>query len=352
MVLPNVELPAIGHPPAGVVRLRSRMVKLVARRLGWSIPVLLLASILMFVFVRATTDPLAQIRQQVSGGEGGADAGRALVQEQHELGLDRPLASQYATWLDRFVRGDWGESIVSRGSVGAAIRSGLWNTTQLAVWAILFALVMAVVVGVMSAARQYSALDHTLTGLSFVGLSMPSFWFALMAIEWLVYMPKHLFHLQHPLLYSVGLHSATGGGAVDYLRHLVLPVLTLSLPLAAVWSRYLRSSMLDVLSAPFVRTARAKGVSRTTVLMRHALRNALIPFTTVSALAIGSLFGGVIITETIFAWPGMGELFYNALLAGDTNVLLPWLMVAASFVLALNLVADLLYGVLDPRVRL
>jgi peptide/nickel transport system permease protein len=327
------------------------MVKLVARRVGWSIPVLLLASVLMFVFVRATTDPLAQIRQQVSGGEG-ADAGRALDREEHELGLDRPLVSQYGTWLGQFVRGDWGESIVSRRSVGAAIRPALWNTTQLAVWAILFALVVAVVIGVTSAAHQYSALDHTLTGLSFVGLSMPSFWFALMAIEWLVYMPKHLLHLQQPLLYSVGLHSATGAGALDYVRHLVLPVFTLSLPLVAVWSRYLRSSMLDVLSAPFIRTARAKGVSRSTVLVRHALRNALIPFTTVSALAIGTLFGGVIITETIFAWPGMGQLLYGSLLAGDTNVLLPWLMVAATFVLSLNLVADLLYGVLDPRVRL
>ncbi len=328
------------------------MRKLAIRRLGWSIPVLLLASMLLFVFVRATTDPLTTVRQQVSTNQDGADAGRVLAQEKHRLGLDRPLARQYGSWLGGFVRGDWGESIVSRHSVGADIRQRLWNTTQLAVWAIVFALVMAVVVGVISAARQYSVLDHTLTGLSFVGLSMPSFWFALMAIEWLVFMPKHLLHLQHPILYSVGLHSATGAGPLDYLRHLALPVLTLSLPLVAVWSRYLRSSMLDVLSAPYIRTARAKGVSRATVLLRHGLRNALIPFTTVSALAIGSLFGGVIITETIFAWPGMGQLFFNSLLAGDTNVLLPWLMVVASFILALNLIADLLYGVLDPRVRL
>jgi peptide/nickel transport system permease protein len=328
----------------------ERVARLVARRIAWSIPVLVLASIGLFVFVRVTTDPLAAVRQQLSAGEG-ADTGRVLVDQEHRLGLDRPLAAQYLTWLGRFVRGDWGQSTVSRRSVGAEIRERLWNTTQLALWAILLALVTAVVVGVAAAARQNSALDHALTGLSFVGLSMPSFWFALMAIEWLVFMPRQLLHLEHPLLYSVGLHSVTGAGPLDYVRHLVLPVLTLCLPLVAAWSRYLRASMLDVLSAPFIRTARAKGASRTAVLVRHALPNALIPFTTVSALAIGTLFGGVIITETIFAWPGMGQLFYNALLAGDTNVLLPWLMVAASFVLVLNLVADILYGVLDPRIR-
>ena len=150
---------------------------------------------------------------------------------------------------------------------------------------------------------------------------------------------------------SVGLHSANGGGLLDYGRHLVLPVLTLSLPLAAAWSRYLRASMIDVLSAPYIRAARGRGVPERRVLFDHALRNALVPFTTVSAVGIGHLFAGLIVTETIFAWPGMGQLLYNALLAGDTNVLLPWLVVAASFVLVLNLVADLAHGVLDPRVR-
>src|SRR5205085_896604 len=150
-----------------------------------------------------------------------------------------------------------------------------------------------------------------------------------LAIEWLVFQPKRLLGLHHPVLFSVGLHSATGGVPLDYVRHLVLPVLVLALPLAAAWSRYVRSSMLDVMSAPYVRMARAKGAPRRRVLIRHALRNALIPFTTVSAVGIGHLFGGVIVTETIFGLPGMGQLLFNALLAGDTNVVLPWLMVAA-----------------------
>ncbi len=180
---------------------------------------------------------------------------------------------------------------------------------------------------------------------------MPAFWFALLAIEWVVFRPKQLLHLDQPVVFSVGLHSSVSGVPLDYLRHLVLPVLVLTLPLAAAWSRYVRASMLDVLSAPYIRMARAKGVPRRRVLVRHALRNALIPFSTVSAVAIGHLFGGVIVTETIFGWPGMGQLFFNALLAGDTNVVLPWLMVAASFVLVLVLISDVLLGVLDPRVR-
>jgi peptide/nickel transport system permease protein len=323
----------------------------VLRRVGWSVVVLLVASVVLFAFVRATTDPLAQLRGsavEVSD----AARGRALIDaEEHRLGLDRPLASQYGHWLRGFVRGDWGQSILSHRSVAAEIRQRLWNTMQLAVWAIALSITCAIAVGYVSAARRGSLLDHGLAGLAFLFLSMPPFWFALMAIEWLVFVPKNVFHLSQPLLFSVGTHSATGAGLLDYPRHLALPVLTLSLPLVSSWSRYVRAAMLDELSAPYVRLARSKGLSRPSVLLRHALRNALIPFTTVSALSIGYLFGGVIVVETIFAWPGMGQLLYTALLGGDTNVLLPWLMVAATFVLVLNLVADILYGALDPRIR-
>lgn len=330
------------------------MIALVVRRLAWSVVILLLASVVLFVFVRATTDPLAVVRAGIPGDAFAPtqEADRSLIEaEEKRLGLDRPLAAQYAGWLADFARGDWGESSVSRRSVGAEIRQRLWNTTQLVVWAILLSIAVAVVVGVICASRPDSIVDHVLSGLSFLGLSMPAFWFALLAIEWLVFQPKRLLGLDQPILFSVGLHSSAGGIPLDYLRHLILPVLVLSLPLSAVWSRYVRAAMLDVMSAPYVRLARAKGVSRRRVLVRHALRNALIPFTTVSAVAIGHLFGGVIVTESIFAWPGMGQLIYNALLAGDTNVVLPWFMVAASFVLLLVLISDILLGLLDPRVR-
>lgn len=320
------------------------MLTYVLRRVLLAIPVLILSSVLVFMIVRATTDPLARLSQARDPG--------LMQRETVRLGLDKPLPQQYLTWAKGFVSGNWGESFVSRRSVGEEIRTRLWNTIQLILWGILFSTIIAIAVGVFSAARQYSALDYTFTSMSFVGLAMPPFFFALLAIDLLVFRPRGWFDLDEPLLYSVGKRSAAGGGIGDYARHLVLPVLTLSVQLVAGWSRYQRSSMLDVMNADYIRTARAKGVSRRQVLIKHGLRNALIPLTTVMAIDIGLLFGGLIVTETIFSWPGMGQLFVNSLLQGDTNILLPWLMVTAMFVLLFNLIADLLYGVLDPRIRL
>ena len=320
------------------------MLTFVVRRLALSIPVLILASILVFGFVRATTNPLSRLTQ--------AQDPRVIERERERLGLDKPLTVQYGIWAKDFVSLDWGESEISRREVSTEIRTRLWNTIQLIVWGIVLSALVAVGIGVYSAVRQYSALDYAFTGLSFVGLSMPTFWFALMAIQILVYQTKVWFDLDEPLLYSVGMRSATRAGVIDYLRHLALPVLTLSVQLVAGWSRYQRSSMLDVVNADYIRTARAKGVPRRKVVFKHALRNALIPLTTVMALDIGALFGGLIITETIFSWPGMGQLFVTSLLNGDTRILLPWLMVTASFIIAFNLLADVLYGVLDPRIRL
>lgn len=337
------------------------MLTFIVRRLAYSIPVILIASVLVFGFTRATTDPLARLAQS-------RDAAALLERERLRLGLDRPLypvdidakwpplkfngESQYGRWISEFSRGDWGQSDISRRDVKSEIRDKFGNTLQLIVWGILFSALVAIGVGVYSAARQYSVLDYTFTGLAFIGLSMPAFWFALMAIEFLVHKPRLWFDLDQPLFYSVGLHSPGQSGLADYLRHLTLPVLTLSVQLVAGWSRYQRSSMLDVMSSDYIRTARAKGVARRKVLLKHGLRNALIPLTTVMAIDIGALFGGLIITETIFAWPGMGRLFFDALLNGDTQMLLPWLMIVATTIVLFNLLADVLYGVLDPRIRL
>lgn len=320
------------------------MLTFVVRRILYSIPVLVIASMLVFWFVRETTDPLARLAQS-------RDAG-LVPRERARLGLDKPIPVQYVKWATGFVQGDWGESFVSRRSVSTEIRDKLWNTIQLILWGILFSAIVAVFIGVYSAAKQYSALDYTFTGLSFVGLAMPVFWFALIAIQFLVFRPRQIFGLDEPILFSVGIRSGPDSGLLDYARHLVLPVLTLSVQLVAGWSRYQRSSMLDVMSSDYIRTARAKGVPRRKVLVKHGLRNALIPLTTVMAVDIGALFGGLIVTETIFAWPGMGNLFVNSLLQGDTNIVLPWLMVTAFFIVLFNLLADVLYGVLDPRIRL
>jgi peptide/nickel transport system permease protein len=185
---------------------------------------------------------------------------------------------------------------------------------------------------------------------------MPPFWFGLIAIDFFAYRMQRWFHLHNPPVYSIGLHGIHGGGFLagpfDYSRHLVLPVMTLTVQIIAEWSRYQRSSMLDVMSSDYIRTAKAKGLSQRKVIFKHALRNALIPLVTVMALDIGALFGGLVVTEQIFSVPGMGKLFIDALGNGDTNVILPWVMVTAVFIILFNLLADVLYGVLDPRIRL
>lgn len=322
------------------------MLNFLGRRILYTIPVVLIASFLLFVFVRATFDPTAKLRS------GRADSA-AVAREQERLGLDKPVVVQYTNWLGDFVRGDWGQSERTREDVFDMIRRSLWYTVQLIFWGILLSATIAIAVGVYSAVKQYSPLDYTFTGMSFVGLALPPFWFGLIAIELLAVQPVKWFDLQQPIFSFVGLHSGDSTGFnLDYLRHLALPVLTLTVQIIAGWSRFQRASMLDVLQSDYIRTARAKGVPRRQVIVKHGLRNALIPLVTVMALDIGVLFGGVIITETIFSIPGMGRLFYDSLLAGDATVLVAWTVVTAVFIVTFNLLADVLYGVLDPRVRL
>ena len=320
------------------------MLSYVGRRALYSIPVILVASFLTFTFVRATFDPTTKLRQS-------REPAAAIRAERQQLGLNEPLVQQYGSWLWKFAHGDWGTSERTHEAVSTQIGRALWNTTQLIVWGVLVAAIVAIGVGVYSALRQYSALDYTFTGLSFLGLALPAFWFGLLAIQLLAVGPKQWFHLNQPPLYFVGLHSGTGGLG-NYARHLVLPVLTLMVQLVAGWSRYQRSSMLDVMSSDYIRTARAKGVPRRRVVWRHGVRNALIPLVTVIALDVGALVGGLIITEKIFSIPGMGKLFVDSLLAGDATTLTAWLIVTAVFIVACNLLADLAYSWLDPRIRL
>ncbi len=319
------------------------MLSYVGRRILYSVPVILVASFLTFAFVRATFDPTAKLRQS-------REPEAAIRAARVRLGLNHSLLHQYWTWLTRFLRGDWGTSERTNEAVSAQIGRALGNTTQLVVWGVLIAAVIAIAIGVYSALRQYSVLDYTFTGLSFLGLALPPFWFGLIAIEFLAVGPKHWFHLSEPPLFFVNLHSG-GGGVLDYARHLVLPVMTLTVQIVAGWSRFQRASMLDVMSSGYVRTARAKGVPRRQVVLRHGLRNALIPLVTVMALDVGALFGGLIVTEKIFSIPGMGKLFLDSLLAGDATTLTAWLVVTAVFIVVFNLLADVAYGVLDPRIR-
>ena len=307
------------------------------RRVLYSIPVVLIASFILFWGVRETFDPTARL----------ANSKDPAVQqrEKERLGLDQPIYVQYKDWLSGAVHGDFGQSAASRDDVSSMLSRAMGNTLQLIIIGAVVSAAIAIGVGVYSSVKQYSKLDYLFTGMSYVGIAMPPFWFGLLLIEFFV--------VQNRWFLSVGLH--TGDSTAynwDYARHLVLPIATLCVQIVASWSRYQRASMLDALGADYVRTARAKGVPRRKVIFKHALRNSLIPFVTVVALDFGALFGGLIITENIFAIGGMGRLFYNALLVGDVYVVEAWMIVVAVLIIFFNLLADLLYGVLDPRIRL
>jgi peptide/nickel transport system permease protein len=322
------------------------MLRYVGRKALGSIPVLLVASFITFWLVRKAIDPLAKYRHQ-------RDSARVLAEQRVKLGLDHSIFQQWWDWLTNFVRGDMGTSSRTGDSVSSMIGRALWPTLQLLFWATLVSVLVAIALGIYSAVKQYSVGDYFFTGLSYIGIAMPDFWFALLAIALLVTAPTQWFNLDQPIFYSIGLHSEGQSGInLDYFRHLALPVLTLTITSVAAWSRYLRAEMLGVLNTDYVRTARAKGVPQRRVIRRHAFRNALIPFTTVTALDTAFLIGGVIIVERIFAIPGMGQAFLNALQSGDAPFLLSWFVVVAVAVIGFNLLCDLFYAVLDPRIRL
>jgi peptide/nickel transport system permease protein len=314
------------------------------RRIVYSLPVLVVGSFLLFWSVRTTFDPLTKLRT-IRDPE-------VIIRETERLGLDQGILVQYWRWLSGFVTGDWGVSSRTSGAVQPMIQSSLTVTLQLLLWGLLFAFVVAVILGVWSAVRQYSISDYVVTGASYLGLALPAFWFGLILIQFLAVWPQQLFGWDEPLFLFIGLTSAGEESTfIDTARHLVLPVLTLTAGLVATWSRFTRASMLDALSSEYVRTARAKGVPRRQVVINHALRNSWGPLVTVVSIDAALLVGGLLVTEQVFSIPGMGRLFLDSLLAGDVFVLLPWMVITGIAVIVLNLVADIAYGLLDPRVR-
>ena len=259
------------------------------------------------------------------------------------LGVDRPVPVQYVRWLGAALRGDLGISFSTTRPVSEMIVERLPATLELMGASFVLAAVLAFGLGIFSAVRQYSWFDYIGTGMSFVGIAMPVFWFALILqlvfAVWLRWLPV------------AGTETVGASSLGDHLLHLVLPSIVLSLRYVAGWSRYLRSSMLVVLRSDFVRTARAKGLSERTVVGGHALRNAMIPVISVMALNLSGLFSGAVITETIFAWPGIGRMFVQAMFSRDYPLLMGILLLGSTMVVVFNLLADILYAVLDPRIR-
>jgi peptide/nickel transport system permease protein len=319
----------------------------IARRALVAIPVLLIASIVVFAIVRETTSPLGALRTNPRVSQ------EAIRKYKHDLGLDKSGFEQYTTWLGNFAGGRWGTSLITGRRVSSDIREGLTNTLVLGLTAFVLSLLIGVSIGTFSAVRQYSVFDYLATGSSFLGLSMPVFWFALvLQIVFGLYLTNWL-HLSEPVFFTAGIFSPglEHFDLLDRIRHLVLPVIVLSVQIVALYSRYMRAGMLEVLHSDYLRTARAKGLPERRVILGHAMRNALTPLVSIAAIDVGTLAGGLIVTETIFAWPGMGALFIDAMHNGDYSVILPWMMVVVSFVIVFNLVADVLYAVLDPRIR-
>lgn len=261
-----------------------------------------------------------------------------------ELGLDRPLPVQYAAWVSGFVTGNWGRSYRDGRLVREVITDRMAATAVLVVSAFSIAVLVGVAIGVLSAVRQYSPVDHVATLAAMIALSIPTFWLGLMAI----YVFSVLFGVLPP-----GNIGTIGGdfSLADRLLHLVLPAGTLGVVMVATWSRYTRASMLEVIREDYIRTALAKGVSRATIVLKHALRNALIPLVTLAGLQLPLVFSGALVTETVFTWPGMGRLFVDSLGYRDYPVLMGILMLSALLVVAGNLLADVVYVVIDPRVH-
>jgi peptide/nickel transport system permease protein len=272
---------------------------------------------------------------------------------EHELHLDKSQPQRYLIWLSGFLRGDLGKSIDGR-EVRPQLVDGLGVTLRMVILAMLLALVLAVIVGVISAVRQCTALDYTATFTGFLFLSMPVFWLAALLKEYVGIRINQAAGKQ--IIYTVGegTPNLQGGFLVhfnDWVGHLILPTVALAAISYAAWSRYQRASMLDVLSSDYIRLAKAKGLRPRRVLVRHALRNALIPITTVVAIDVGAIIGGAVLTERVFAWHGMGSLLLQAVRFKDVNLMLAWLAITGLVVILFNLIADVLYAVLDPRIR-
>lgn len=322
------------------------MATYVLRRVLFSIPVLLLASAIVFFGVTAISNPLSLLEQQ----PGVSDITIQNIAERKNL--DEPIVVQYGYWLRDAVTNRFGTDLFSDRPIWPDLRRSLWFTVQLVVAAQLIAIAFGVLVGVMSAKRQYSWFDNVATTGSFVGFSTPIFWAALVlqVIFTNIYRATDV-----RIFYTAGLSSIDPGtGAmflVDRLQHLALPVIALSITSVAQYSRYMRTSMLEVLHSDYVRTARSKGLRERTVTAKHSFRNALIPLTTVVGWNMGVVFGGTIIIETVFGIPGMGSYFFENLLTRDLYPIMAWLMVTAVIIIVFNLITDIVYGYLDPRIR-
>jgi peptide/nickel transport system permease protein len=320
------------------------------RRLLGAIPLLLgVLTLIFFVVHLAPGDPTAKLFNNPNVSP------EVIEQMRRNLGLDQPLHVQYWKWLTSFLTGNFGYSFGQQRPINQILPEVLWNTLQLTLVSLVIIFVVGMLVGIVQAVRQYSLADNVLTFLALFFFSMPTFWFALMLS--LVFALKASQWGWPVVLPSSGMTSvgyeflSPWEQAKDRLLHLVLPATALGLGTAAGVARYMRGSMLEVIHQDFIRTARAKGLSERTVIFKHALRNALIPIITLLGLYLPFLLSGAVLVETIFAWPGMGRTIVDAIFQRDYPLVMATSFVIAAVVVLGNLLSDILYAVVDPRIR-
>jgi peptide/nickel transport system permease protein len=318
------------------------MARYLLRRIVISIPVLIGITIVTFAMVNfAPGDPVSALISPEAAGNLGPDW---VEQQREKLGLNDPLPIRYLKWGQEILQGNLGYSTLDRQPVADKIVDRIGPTLRLMIAVQLISLVIAIPVGVISALRQYSMLDYIISVLGFAAISIPSFFLALAGI--------YIFGLELGWLPTSGMRTiGEEESFLDLLHHLLLPAFVLGLANAAPLIRYVRSSMLEVIRQPYVNVARAKGLSERSVIYGHAARNALIPLITVIALGLPGLFGGAVIIESIFAWPGMGQLAIAAVRSRDFPMIMALNLVIATMILLSNLLADVLYAVADPRIK-
>ena len=314
----------------------------IARRIIQALFTLIIITMVCWILTRLSADPMAQYANR----QGLTEADRARIR--HNLGLDRPLPVQYVSWLKLAMQGQLGDSFFSRQPVSLMIAQRLPLTLILMFVAEIITILISLFLGLLSAVKKYTWIDNLVTSLSFIGYSMPIFFVALglmliFAVQFkawgLPYLPTgaDIWNPKNPL---------------ELARHLVLPVSCLVIIQTAGYSRFIRSSILEVLGLDYVRTARAKGLNERAVLFKHALRNAALPFVTIVGLDIPYLIGGALVTESVFAWPGMGRLFWEYAQRGDFPVVLGVLLLVSVAVVFFTILTDLAYTFVDPRIRL
>jgi peptide/nickel transport system permease protein len=308
-------------------------------RLSQSLILLLIVSVIGFVVLNLLPGgPLAQF---------GLDPGMTqddLDRLKEQLGLNRPLWIQYLDWAWRLLQGDWGHSFRDGATVLAVIGRHVFATLLLMGTSTAIAIALGTWIGIRGATHRYSLFDYLATIGAMVALSIPTFWFGLVGI--------YIFSLRLGWVPAGNMYTIGDGSVLNYLHHLIMPSIVLSLVHVAIWSRYMRTATLDAISQDFVKTARAKGLSERRVIMKHVVGNALLPMITLAGVQLPSILTGALVTETVFTWPGMGRLFLDSLGYSDYPVVMGLLMFSAILVILGNLLADIAVAIVDPRIRL